>query len=517
MGDAIDAHADTLNADNGAGLLETIRAEAAAMQQRMLQLTAALDSAQATIDATDYAEALDTVARTRDSVAMMLGSLAVQAVQAELTHVVREQDESDSSYRKRRITAERHALSEVAILSRQSPHKARRFVTAQAIMSSAMPTIRRSVCRGDVEFEAAEAIALEATHAPDRATQMELDRILAGQIPFHRSAGTRYWKREAQRRLAELDPTIEKRRTTAARRGRTVTLHDCEDGMAVMRAYLPRLEAHRAYTALRAAADTIRFGPEGRPAPRFGEYGRLLPEEPTALSDSQARADALIRLLTGDAQPEAGSVTLNIVMTERQLLEPLRGGPVTIHGYGTAPLEDVTDMIRDNHQHMWIRRLFTHPTTGQLIQMDSQRRRFTGAMAEFVTLRSGGICQAPYCNGTPRHIDHVRPVAAGGDTSIDNAAALDATSNLAKGARLGAATPTADGAGITWRTTSGHETTIHHHDFRTAAEKEAADRAAAARTAARRAAEKHRTRDPDAAVQLLMGALNLPMPDFPPA
>ena len=62
-------------------------------------------------------------------------------------------------------------------------------------------------------------------------------------------------------------------------------------------------------------------------------------------------------------------------------------------------------------------------------------------MAEFIRMRAGGICEAPYCNGTATHTDHIHPATRGGPTSISNGAALDASDNLSKADHIHKAVP----------------------------------------------------------------------------
>ena len=80
---------------------------------------------------------------------------------------------------------------------------------------------------------------------------------------------------------------------------------------------------------------------------------------------------------------------------------------------------------------MWLRRLYTSPSTGQLVAMDSRRRRFTGQLRRFVILRDQH-CRTPWCNAPIRHLDHPRPAHAGGPTTTANAQGLCEACNYAK-------------------------------------------------------------------------------------
>jgi hypothetical protein len=64
--------------------------------------------------------------------------------------------------------------------------------------------------------------------------------------------------------------------------------------------------------------------------------------------------------------------------------------------------------------------------------MDSHRRVFDGRLRRFLLARDGGICRMPGCGAPIRHVDHVKPYAAGGPTSAANAQGLCVRCNLVK-------------------------------------------------------------------------------------
>ncbi|HEX6232052.1 MAG TPA: hypothetical protein VFZ63_02895, partial [Jiangellaceae bacterium] len=68
---------------------------------------------------------------------------------------------------------------------------------------------------------------------------------------------------------------------------------------------------------------------------------------------------------------------------------------------------------------VWIRRLFTDPVTGIIIDCDPRRRRFDGILAKLLVYRDQQ-CRDPYCDAPIRHLDHIAPHAAGGPTTSIN-------------------------------------------------------------------------------------------------
>jgi hypothetical protein len=121
------------------------------------------------------------------------------------------------------------------------------------------------------------------------------------------------------------------------------------------------------------------------------------------------------------------------VVTDRALLSG-DATPATIPGYGVVPAAWARRLVErsDDRGEVWLRRLFTHPADGTLVAMDSRRRTFTGEMRRFLLTRDGGTCRTPGCGAPIRHLDHVRPHAAGGLTTVGNGQGLCVRCNLVK-------------------------------------------------------------------------------------
>jgi hypothetical protein len=108
-----------------------------------------------------------------------------------------------------------------------------------------------------------------------------------------------------------------------------------------------------------------------------------------------------------------------------------------------------------------LRRLFTHPTTGELVAMESRSRAFPQGIARYMRIREV-LCAGPYCDASIRHADHIRPHAEGGLTSARNGQALCAHCNLTKEV-LGHAehVPAEDGSHrVAWRSRLGATATV---------------------------------------------------------
>lgn len=80
---------------------------------------------------------------------------------------------------------------------------------------------------------------------------------------------------------------------------------------------------------------------------------------------------------------------------------------------------------------VWLRRLYTHPTDGALVGMDSTRRTFEAGLRRFL-LAWDGTCRTPWCDAPTRHLDHVVEHAQGGPTSAANGQGLCVRCNHTK-------------------------------------------------------------------------------------
>jgi 5-methylcytosine-specific restriction endonuclease McrA len=116
-------------------------------------------------------------------------------------------------------------------------------------------------------------------------------------------------------------------------------------------------------------------------------------------------------------------------MSERTLF---RGShePAHLSGYGSIPAALARSLVREADR-AWFRRLYTAPTTGELVAMDSRRRVFRGQLRQLFVLRDQ-VCRTPWCDAPIRHVDHVRSARRGGRTTQVNGEGLCEACNYAK-------------------------------------------------------------------------------------
>jgi hypothetical protein len=175
--------------------------------------------------------------------------------------------------------------------------------------------------------------------------------------------------------------------------------------------------------------------------------------------DRSAGSDAGAAAWTGaGVSPTAGAgVALQLVMTDRALLAG-HDEPAHLVGYGTVSAAWARDLLGATETEVWVRRLYTHPGTGDLLAADSRARLFRGQLREVLIARDQR-CRTPYCDGPVRHLDHVLAHVAGGGTSRVNGQGLCERCNHAKqapGWSARASSPPGDRHTVTTTTPTGH-------------------------------------------------------------
>ena len=144
-------------------------------------------------------------------------------------------------------------------------------------------------------------------------------------------------------------------------------------------------------------------------------------------------------------------------MTDRTLFDG-DNEPAILIGHGPIPAPIARQLVRTANPKIkaWIRRLYTDPTTGHLINGDGKRRDFSYAARQFVTARDH-TCRTAWCDAPIRHTDHVTSRSTGGPTHITNAQGACEACNYTKEAPGWTATTEPDGITITLTTPTGHK------------------------------------------------------------
>ncbi len=328
--------------------------------------------------------------------------------------------------------------SQVALAKRESPARGRRYVGWATILTTELPETFAELQAGRITEWRAQIVARETGWlAADH--RSVIDRELA---PRLEQLGDRQTEAEAKKLAYRLDPRGFVDRLAKAEKDRRVSLRPAPDAMTILSGLLPVSQGVAVFAALSKRADSLRsFGDER--------------------SRGQIMADTLVERVTGQSEASAVGVEVKLVMTDQTLFNhgERSGEPAHVEGFGPIPAELARRIARAaaNGAELWLRRLYAHPHSGQLVAMESRRRTFDGALAEFLVARDQ-LCRTPYCDAPVRHGDHVVPRELGGDTAEQNGQGLCEACNYAKTAPGWWARPGPSGAGdiVETVTPTGH-------------------------------------------------------------
>jgi len=335
----------------------------------------------------------------------------------------------------------RGVAHEIARARRESPHRGQRHLGLAKAVIGEMPATWRAWREGRITEWMATLVARE-TACLSREDRLAVDASVIGDADRLERTGLRRLVGELQAEACRIDPASVVARRRQAEADRHVTLRPAPDTMTWLTALLPVKDGVAAYAALTRAADSARASGDSR-------------------SKGQVMADALAgRIVSGIVTDSpTPAVALNLVMTDHDLFGTA-DEPAHIEGYGPIPAELAREIVAgacSRDEQVWLRRLYCHPRTGELVSADANARLFRGSLARFIRLRDR-VCRTPWCDAPVRHVDHPLPRAADGATSIRNGQGLCEACNYAKQAPGWRARPSPDADGHEIETTlpTGH-------------------------------------------------------------
>ena len=314
--------------------------------------------------------------------------------------------------------ASREAAREVSMVVRKSPAAAAHSLASQRRLVADMPEMLTALATAQVTSTTAHGAS--RSFAPLSPTQRAAaDRHLGRRLPDLDGAGSETWHAATAEAIAAADPYGQERRHRRAMQERHVTVRRAEYGMATISARISALDGARIRKRLSLEAERLRAAGDRR-------------------GHQAIQADSLVDTLLGrEDGMDPCTLDIGVMITERALIHPGAGDLAQIEGYGPAPAEVLREELRgalgaaltdEADEAMGpdgpalraeLRRLYTHPRTGELVAVESRARAFPAALAKFIRWRDQ-VCRAPFCNAAIRQSDHIRPVAEGGHTCLRN-------------------------------------------------------------------------------------------------
>ncbi len=391
---------------------------------------------------------------------------ACAAAQAALTLAfVTSQTAGLSAKEQKQEGTHRSIAGQIALARRDSPFRGGRHVGLATALIREMPHTYRALQTGSISEWRATLLVRETAclSAEDRGL---VDAELAPRLG---SMGDKRTVQAAAMIAQRLDAANCVKRHRKAVGDRRVSIRPAPDTMAYLTALLPVAQGVAVYAALtrHANSSTAVGDTRGRGQIMADELVHRVigvgnpsivgvsPPGPESSShcENQPIADEL-----GDAGtvPAGVNIDIQLVMTDSTLLgRDLE--PAVLAGYGPIPADLARRIVRTAppQAKTFIRRLFTHPGTGQLITADAQRRVFTPVMRQFLSARDQ-TCRTSWCDAPIRHADHVTSHHQRGPTTIENGQGLCERCNYIKASPGWRAIADKDGIGIITITPTGH-------------------------------------------------------------
>lgn len=272
-----------------------------------------------------------------------------------------------------------------------------------------LPRTFASLKDGAISEEKARVVAKETEWLP-REKRQEVDDRMSDRLA---EVGVGRLGNEVRALAQQLDQKAAVEHLDRCKEERAVSVRPAPGNMAYLTALLPMPQAVAVYSNLsKSAQSLIGTGQaEGR-------------------TQNQIMADLLVERATGQEDAEAIPTEIHLVMNEDSLIAP-GDTPAWFPGFGPIPAQSARDFVAVNDAEVFLRRLYSRPTDGQLVRMDSKRREFSGLLRRMVIIRDD-VCRSPWCDAKIKHADHVQSFASGGTTDWENASGLCAACNFAK-------------------------------------------------------------------------------------
>ena len=367
---------------------------------------------------------------------------ALSAVQAKATHHFVEQRQAHETAANIPTSMQVKGIeAEVGLARGESAFVGAGLTHTATALCTVLPHTLAALETGQVSEYHAKIVAEQTNHLCD-AHRREIDAAINDKLG--QASSTRL-RNLIQGHAYRLDrEAANQRAADNARRRRRICLDPAGEGMMYLTAELPTHQGVAVMDALTKITNQ-RLAARNTDDPEGDKPGR-----------DQVMADAFVELLTG--QSTAGAVTAEVVviMHDTTLLgdDDLPGW---VLGQGPLPAGMVKDWLANPDAAKFLRRLYTRATDGQLVALDSVRRRFPTVLSKMLKIRDD-TCATPWCNSPAQDIDHRHPWAKGGTTSWANGLGLCKRCNQRKENRGWTYTGTPDHLTVT--TPTGHQYTV---------------------------------------------------------
>ncbi|WP_418908255.1 DUF222 domain-containing protein [Glutamicibacter endophyticus] len=272
-----------------------------------------------------------------------------------------------------------------------------KLMTAEGLRSLCPDTFN-ALARAAITGKSAQEIVRHAQDLlPEDVEQME--KVL---LPIAHTASDQTVSNRARKMRDRLHPQPVEERHEQVREARSVVWWPEDDGMAVLRAYMPAEDVLAIVNTINWHAGAHRDPDDQR-------------------SDQQLRVDILRDALL-DGWPERAGTPLKprvaITIPAVEMLADPKRTLADLEGYGPIPLGAALKLTEQAPSFL---KVLTDPWTGAVIDVGRTRYRPPQALRDLVRYRDQ-TCQFPGCNRLPERseIDHIDDWAKGGGTTRKN-------------------------------------------------------------------------------------------------
>ncbi|WP_344724985.1 DUF222 domain-containing protein, partial [Agrococcus terreus] len=260
--------------------------------------------------------------------------------------------------------------AEVGFARGESPFVGAALTSTAIALCSVLPRTLAALTEGRVSEYHTRVVAEQTSHLSD-AHRKEIDVLIAHRLG---KASTSQLRRLIQGHAYRLDRAAAEARVEDNKRQRRVCKDPAGDGLVYVTAELP---AHQGA----AVMETLT-----RLTNQRLDQGQALDTDGTPLGRDEVMTDIFVELLTGQTTADGVAAEVVVVMHDTTLFgaDEL---PAWLLGEGPLPAGTVKNWLADPNVTKSLRRLYTRPSDGQLVAMDSKRRRFPEGMAKMLRIR----------------------------------------------------------------------------------------------------------------------------------
>src|SRR5690625_702625 len=373
---------------------------------------------------------------------------ALAAVQAEVTNTFVQQRQAAEAANRIPTSQQLKGIeAEVGLARGESAFVGAALTHTATALCTVLPNTLAALAAGRVSEYHARIVAEQTNHLSE-AHRREIDAAIAHRLG---KASSSQLRTLIQGHAYRLDRKAAEQRAAQNKRGRCVSLQPIGEGMVAVNAELP---THQGL----AVMDALNKRTNQRLAAQRRQAADGTPDDAQAapVNRDQVMADVFVETLTGQTTATGVDAEVIVVVDDAMLFGD-GDTPGWVPGHGPLPAGMVKDWLADPEAKKFIRRMYTRPTDGQLVALESTRRRFPDGLVNMLRLRDD-ICATPWCNSPIQEADHRRPWAQGGATSWTNGTGLCTRCNQRKENRGWSYTGNTDQLTVT--TPTGHSYTV---------------------------------------------------------